>query len=172
MEQPQNVNWLTVLVTLIIGLPAILGGILAILREIKNNTKITQGTAVEVEKTLIRREAKVDSALRESEKNAKQEAIMVAAKAISVVNEGISGIAETINGHTDKRVEAAEKAAYAEGQMAATDKKIVEIQQWQAEHAKTDEDNMTEIRSSLGDILRVKQNILDEVKELKKKNAS
>lgn len=165
-QAANNVNWPTVLTTLISCLAAIIlaiTGLLALLwkiySSIQENTRLTRATGSTVQATLTEQDAKIDSGTREAEAKAKQAAIQVAAVALTDVKKDIAGIAETINGHTDKRVEDAENAAFIKGQQAAMDAKIVEIQQWQHDHAQADEKNMQEIRE-------VNESHLAEMKEM------
>lgn len=162
MDQPQNVNWLTVLTTLIVGLPLILGAMTTlvallwkIFSELQTNTRLTRKATDEVKATLIERDAKADKVA--------VVAVEVAAKAMGAVDSKIDGIAKTINGHSDKRVEDAARAAFAEGVKSATDEhiaalsnSIVEIQKWQENHGRVDEENMREIRQSLTELLKAK----------------
>jgi hypothetical protein len=166
----QEVNWLTVITTLIVGLPAILtaaAGLIWMLwkiyLELRKNTATTENTAGKVKETLDQREAKVDSALKEAKEEAARNATKVAAVALSDVKKDLAGIAKTINGHTDARVEDATKAAFLEGKQAATNEAILqlnnailEIREWQTKHGELDERNMSEIRELLTQLITKK----------------
>lgn len=173
---PNEVSWLTVLTALIIGLPLILGGLTTLIallwkiyKGILENTKITKQTKQEVSQNKVDQ----DSAIRMTEEKAKRVAMEEAAKAaqaVAGIKEDLKGIAKTINGHTDKRVDAASEAAFAKGKLESVTEYVIvnskrlddhdkrlshvsdrldEMAKWQKEHAEMDAENAKAIQISL-----------------------
>lgn len=128
-------NWDSVLIALITGLPATLAALGALLVTIKKlwtidekldqNTKLTKETGTNLVETI----GAHDSALRETEDKAKKEAALIASKIAATAavktDQNVKELAKALNGRMDQQIETVKTAAYAEGLLAG--KKDAEV---------------------------------------------
>jgi flagellar biosynthesis/type III secretory pathway protein FliH len=108
----QDINFGNLLATLIVGLPAILAAVGALITSLRNGRRIEENTAITVAtKTDVAKKLEMGEATRQATVRA-ADLVIASNKQSAVV---IQEVAKTINGRMDQHLEEAKNRAYAEG---------------------------------------------------------